>query len=59
MIERVRNFLQRHGTDIGAGTASGAAATHLCVHPCPEHLAIAALVWCVGLVTAIWSRINA
>jgi hypothetical protein len=59
MIERVRNFLQRHGTDMGAGSASGAAATHLCVHPCPEHLAVAALVWALSLVSVVWSRINA
>ncbi len=59
MIERARNFLQRHGVDMGAGTASGAAATHLCVHPCPEHLAVAAFVWVASLAVALWGRFHA
>lgn len=59
MIERIRNFLQsRVATGAGQGMA-GAATVHVCVHPCPEHLALAAFFWALGLVLTFKERFHA
>ena len=53
MIQRVRNFLHgRVATSAGQGMA-GAATVHLCVHPCPEHLAMAVVFGVVGLFATL------
>jgi hypothetical protein len=53
MIERVRKFLHgRVATSAGQGMA-GAATVHVCVHPCPEHLAMALVFWVMGLYVSL------
>lgn len=52
MIERIKTFLAGRGYIAGQGIA-GAATVHVCMHPCPEHLAIAGFFWAVGIVCAI------
>lgn len=50
MIERIRNFFHgRMATSASQGMA-GAATVHVCVHPCPEHIALAVVFWVLGLV---------
>lgn len=50
MIERIRKFLHRASTDHGMASAATA---HVCVHPCPEHIAMALVFWMVGLFISL------
>jgi hypothetical protein len=58
MIGRIKAFLHgRVATSAGQGMA-GAATVHVCVHPCPEHLALAAFFWIAGIAVAIKARLS-
>jgi hypothetical protein len=56
MIERIRKFFYGRVATSAGQTMAGAATVHVCVHPCPEHLAMALVFWVFGIIVSIKGR---
>lgn len=53
MIERVRKFLHGRVATSAGQSMAGAATVYVCVHPCPQHLAMALVFWVMGLYVTL------
>lgn len=58
MIGRIKAFIHGRVATSAAQGMAGAATIHVCVHPCPEHLVLAAFFWGAGILASIKGRLG-